>query len=209
MTQEVLETGAPPKRDGVPAWAAWAVGGVVLVVITLGYVLAMGDLVARTVAADRLLTQVEASEAAMKAAQDEFSTTIEPYSAGDMTDADREKLRADLADVAARGRDSIAAAGVGVGAVSVLPWHGNIADARDVYLRHNEAWVAYLDRASEDPDEWFREQADVNSTFLDARDPLVDAVTLFDLANAIDRIKAIYAESDESGGNGGGGGQSA
>ena len=202
MSQEVLEAGAPPKRDGVPAWVVWTIGGVVLVVITLGYVLAIGDLAARTVSADRLLTQVEASEAAMKAAQDEFSTTIEPYSAGSMTDADREKLRADLADLAARSRDSIAEAGVGVGAVSVLPWHGNIAEARDTYLRHNEAWVAYLDAASQDPDEWFREQADVNSTFYDARLPLVRALTMFDVANGLERIEVIYAESDESGGGG-------
>lgn len=206
MSQEVLEAGTAPKRDGFPAWVAWAVGGVVLVVITLGYALAIGDLVARTVTADRLLTQVEASESAMKAAQDEFTATIEPYSAGSMTDADREKLRADLADVAARGRDAIAAAGVGVGAVSVLPWQGNIAEAREAYLRHNAAWVAYLDAASKDPDEWFREQRDVNTTFYEARDPLVRALTLFDFTNGLDRIKVIYAESDESGG---GGGQSA
>ena len=200
MSQEVLEAGAPPSRDGIPAWVVWAIGGVALAVITLGYVLAIGDLVARTVTMDHLLTQVESSESAMKAAQDEFTATIEPYSAGDMSDADREKLRADLADVAARGRDSIAAAGVGVGATNVLPWQGNVAEARDAYLRHNAAWVAYLDVASQDPDEWFREQPEVNSTFYDARRPLVHAVTLFDLGNAMERIKVIYADSDESNG---------
>ncbi|MFM7598672.1 MAG: hypothetical protein ACKO70_09950 [Actinomycetota bacterium] len=202
MSQEVLEAGAPPSRDGVPAWVVWAIGGVVLAVITLGYVLAIGDLAARTVTMDRLLSQVESSESAMKAAQDEFASTIEPYSAGDMTDADREKLRADLADAAARGRDAIAAAGVGVGAVTVLPWQGNVAEARDAYLRHNAAWVAYLDAASQDPDEWFRDQPEVNSTFYDARVPLVEAVTLFDFTNAIERIKVIYADSDESNGGG-------
>lgn len=200
MSQEVLETGVPPKSAGPPAWVAWAVGGVVLLLVAVGYSLAIGDLALRTATADRLLTQVEASEAAMKAAQDEFTATIEPYAADSMTDADREKLRADLADVAARGRDAIAVAGVGVAAVGVVPWQGNIAEAREAYLRHNAAWVAYLDAASKDPDEWFREQPDVNSTFYAAREPLVEALTLFDITNGLERIAVIYADSDEGGG---------
>lgn len=193
----------PSGRLGL--WVGGVIGLLVLMCITAASMAVLGDLTARTVEMNRLLTAVEASEAAMKQAQDDVNSALEPYATGNMTEAERAQVQAELKAIATRGQESIGAAGQQVKSVGILPWHTKIADAQRAYLRHNAAWVAYMIAASDQPEQWFAEQPEVNQSFADAKDPFVRAVTLFDIGNALERIKAIFADdepSPESGGSG-------
>ena len=196
----VAEPSGSPVAAKAPAsgrlglWIGGAVGLLVLVAVTAASLAIIGDLAARTVEMNRLLTSVEASESAMKQAQDQVNAALEPYADGNMTDAQRQKVEAELKVIATRGQQSIGAAGQQVKAVGVLPWHSKIADAQRAYLRHNAAWVAYMIAASDRPDQWFADQPEVNQSFADAKQPFIQAVTLFDIGNALERIKAIFAD---------------
>lgn len=205
MSQEVLEAGPRAHPRGMPTGLVWALGIGALVLITLANIVVVADLAARTAEADALVTAIESSESSMKATQDEFGRVLDGYDTENLTDAQREKLRAELARVAQEGQASIALAGVGVADVSVLPWHTSTEAAQSAYLAHNQAWVDYMAAASKDPAEWFRPQAAVNDTFAAARDPLVEAVPLFDVLRTLPRIELIYV----TGGADDGGGQSA
>ena len=223
MSQEVpaspdspVEAAAPPLSSSPVApqarsssrpglWIGGVIGLFVLVCVTAASLAVMGDLAARTVEMNRLLTAVEASESAMKQAQDDVTAALEPYAAGDMTQAERAKLQSELKAIATKGQQSIGAAGQQVKSVGVLPWHTKIAEAQRAYLRHNAAWVAYMIAASDQPEQWFADQPEVNQSFADAKQPFIQAVTLFDIGNALERIKAIFADDEpppDSGGSG-------
>lgn len=205
MTQEVLETGEERASGGMPSWLVWTVGIAALVLLTAANLVVAGELAVRTVEADNLVTAVEQSESAMKATQDEFAAVIAEYDTANLTDEEREQLRAELSDVAERGGTAIADAGGFVAGIQILPWHTQVLDAQEAYLAHNQAWVDYMAAAAEDPAEWFRPQPEVNDTFAQAKDPLVEAVPLFDPLGTLSRIELIYV----TGSGDSGGGQSA
>lgn len=202
MSQEVLEAGPERARRGLPAWVVWVLGIGGLVLITGGFVAVGAELTLRTVEADSLVRAVETSESAMKSTQDEFAEVLASYDTADLSDAEREKLLAELEDVAARGQESIAAAGEGVAAVQVMPWHANVRAAQEAYLAHNGAWADYMAAASGDPGEWFEPQPAVNDTFAQAKEPLVAAVPLFDLMSTLPRIELIYVTGSGESGDG-------
>jgi hypothetical protein len=189
----------------VPAWLVWGAGLIALVVITAANAVVIGELALRSIETDRLVSAVEQSEAAMKSTQEEFDSVLSSYDTENLTDAERERLRSELSDVAERGGVAIAEAGGGVADVQIMPWHSAVLAAQESYLAHNQAWVDYMAAAAADPAEWFRPQPDVNSTFADAKLPLVDAVPLFDPLGTLERIQFIYV----SGSGDSGGGQSA
>lgn len=192
MSQEVLETGQERPSRGAPAWLLWAVGAVALVALTTANLAVAGELALRSVEADVLVRAVEQSETAMKTAQADFDGVLSAYDTDDLTDDEREQLRGELADVAARGEAAIAFAGAEIADVAILPWHTKLIAAREAYLAHNQAWVDYMAAAAEDPAEWFRPQPAVNDTFADAKLPLVEAVPLFDPLDTLSRIELIY-----------------
>ena len=202
MIQEVLETGRDRSRSGVPDWLLWTLGVAALVLITAANLAVAGELATRSLEADRLVRAVESSESAMKATQEEFNSVLSSYDSSNLTEGDRERLRGELADVAARGEQAIATAGEGVADVRILPWHTSLLDARDAYLAHNRAWIDYMAAAAADPAEWFRPQPAVNDTFAGAKLPLAEAVPLLDPLNTLARIELIYVTG--SGGSSGG-----
>ena len=205
VSQEVLETGRDRSRGGVPSWLVWTIGAVALVVITVANLAVAAELTVRSIGADGLVRAVEQSETAMKTTQADFDAVISEYDTESLTDEERERLRAELSGVAERGEASIALAGDQVGLVVILPWHSELLAAQEAYLAHNRAWVNYMAAAAEDPAEWFRPQPDVNTTFADAKLPLVQAVPLFDPLGTLARIELIYV----TGSGDSGGGQSA
>ena len=202
MSQEVLETGQERPSRGLPSWLVWTVGIAALVLLTAANMVVAGELALRSVEADNLVRAVEQSETAMKTTQAEFDEVLSAYDTESLTDEEREQLRTELADVAARGEVAIAAAGEGVAEVQVMPWHAQLLDAREAYLAHNQAWVGYMAAAAEDPGEWFRSQPAVNETFADAKLPLVEAVPLFDPLDTLSRIEVIYVTGSGDSGDG-------
>lgn len=202
MSQEVLETGQERPSRGLPSWLVWTVGIAALVLLTAANMVVAGELALRSVEADNLVRAVEQSETAMKTTQAEFDEVLSAYDTESLTDEEREQLRSELADVAARGEAAIAAAGEGVAEVQIMPWHAQLLDAREAYLAHNQAWVGYMAAAAEDPGEWFRPQPAVNETFADAKLPLVEAVPLFDPLDTLPRIEVIYVTGSGDSGDG-------
>ena len=202
MSQEVLETGQERPSRGLPSWLVWTVGIAALVLLTAANMVVGGELALRSVEADNLVRAVEQSETAMKTTQADFDEVLSTYDTENLTDEEREQLRAELADAAARGEAAIALAGEGVAAVQIMPWHVQLLDARTAYLAHNQAWVDYMAAAAEDPGEWFRPQPAVNETFADAKLPLVEAVPLFDPLGALSRIEVIYVTGSGDSGDG-------
>lgn len=201
MSQEVLETGQERPSRGLPSWLVWTVGVAALILLTAANMVVGGELALRAIEADNLVRAVEQSEGAMKTTQAAFDEVLSGYDTENLTDEEREQLRTELAEVAAQGEVAIAAAGEGVADVQILPWHAQQLDAREAYLAHNEAWVAYMAAAAEDPGEWFRPQPAVNDTFAAAKLPLVEAVPLFDPLGTLSRIEVIFVTgSGESGG---------
>jgi hypothetical protein len=197
-----LETGAERPSRGVPAWVAWTLGLVALVLITLANVVVAGELALRSLEADNLVSAVEQSEVAMMATQEEFDEALSAYDTENLTDEEREQLRAELSDVAERGGVAIADAGGFVAGLLIMPWHTQLLDAQDAYLAHNQAWVNYMAAAAEDPAEWFRPQPAVNDTFADAKLPLVEAVPFFDFLQTLPRIELIYVSGSGDSGSG-------
>ena len=186
----------------MPTWLVWTVGMAALVLLTAANLVVGGELALRSVEADNLVRAVEQSETAMKTTQADFDEVLSAYDTESLTDEEREQLRTELADVAARGEAAIAAAGEGVAEVQIMPWHAQLLDAREAYLAHNQAWVAYMAAAAEDPAEWFRPQPAVNETFADAKLPLVEAVPLFDPLDTLSRIEVIYVTGSGDSGDG-------
>lgn len=202
MSQEVLETGQERPSRGTPSWVVWTVGIAALVLLTAANLVVGGELAVRSVEADNLVRAVEQSETAMKTTQADFDEVLSAYDTENLTDEERTKLRTELAEVATQGEVAIAAAGEGVAEVQIMPWHAQLLDAREAYLAHNQAWVAYMASAAEDPGEWFRPQPAVNDTFADAKLPLVEAVPLFDPLDTLSRIKIIYVTGSGDSGDG-------
>ena len=146
---------------------------------------------ARNAEMRRLVTAVESSEAAMTTTQVTVAEALDVFDASDGGESAKMELDSTLTAAADEGRRQIEAAGSSVADVEVLPWHTNIADARDAYLAHNLAWQDYLARATDDPAEFDKEQADVNSTF-ELVEPLMRRAlpnpALFDLDQRIDVV---------------------
>ena len=202
MSQEVLETGQESPRRGVHAGIVWAIGVAALVLITAANLFVAAELALRSAESFTLVTAVEQSEAAMKATQAEFDEVLAAYDTGNLTDEERQQLRAELSDVAERGGAAIADAGVAVADVAAMPWHSQVFAAQEAYLAHNQAWVDYMAAAAEDPAEWFRPQPAVNDTFALAKDPLVAAVPLLDPLSTLERIELIYVTGSGDSGDG-------
>ncbi len=175
------------------------IAGAVAFLLTLGIGGAVGtDWLARNVEMDRLVTAIEASEAAMGGVQDQVRSVFDQLEGEDLTGAPTNEQTADavaeLAGIAVEGFDSISEAGRVIDAVNVLPWHTRITDAKEAYLLHNYAWQAYMQSAIEDPVAFTVNQPLVNQSFEDSRVPLEDAVPEPDLFDLETRVENIFVE---------------
>jgi len=175
------------------------VAGAIAFLLTLGIGGAVGtDWLTRNIEMDQLVSAIEASEATMGVVQDRVAVVYEELDSADLqgapTDTQTQAAVAELAGIAVDGADSIGAAGREIAAVNVLPWHTEIKAAKEAYLLHNYAWQAYMQSAIEDPVAFTVNQPLIDSSFMDAQQPLEDAVpelTLFDLQY---RVENIYVE---------------
>lgn len=169
-------------------------GLVAFAVALLGAGLVTADWGLRTAESAELLARVERSEAQMTVVQEAVTEAYAAYEASDQGADARQRFEARLRDIAAAGAADIAHAGIPVARMRIPYWHGDLRRARDAYLAHNAAWVAYLLRAQDDPGEFVREQVEVNSTFLVSERLMRSAVPVPTLPSIADRLDAIYAE---------------
>lgn len=188
----MLETDIPHEPDA-PAkrrrWIPWVAGGgaFLLTLVVGGAVVA--DWAWRNAQMTELLDRVQASEAAMGVLQDAATEAIEEHRTGE----DPTKLDSQLRELAAQAETNIAAAGAEVAALPIAIWHADIDRARDVYLLHNQAWVEYMARSSQDAQEFFAPQPLVNQTFIDALGVFEQAVPMPDPSGLMDRVREIFS----------------
>ena len=178
------------------SWAGPLVGLLTLLVVVGLGLLVLGDWLAKNMEATRLITRIEASEAAMIAFQSDVEVAL--AAAGDLTAASPEQVDAfnsALQDIAKKDLPAIAEAGDAVAATPILPIprHGELADARDAYLAHNQAWQDYLTVLAEDPTVFAQTQEEINSTFLAAEDMVRDGIPDIALFDLEDRVDVIFA----------------
>lgn len=148
---------------------------------------------------DRLVVAIEESEAAMADVLqrvdivfDKIDGEVPP--SGEDLDAETIAAVAELANIAVDGEAAISEAGRNIANLVILPWHTAILEAREAYLLHNYAWQAYMQSAQEDPVAFTVTQPLVNQTFIDAQEPLEQAIpdpALFDL---LKRVQQIFVE---------------
>lgn len=75
--------------------------------------------------------------------------------------------------VASNAAADVRASGAEVEVVEVMPWHGDIKDARMAYMEHNDAWAHFLREIAEDSAAIARESSHSDLGHLeDRREPL-------------------------------------
>lgn len=172
----------------------------VIVLVGGGATAAVVDWGVRSAEMSDLLTQVEASEAAMTVAQEEIAGIAAEFEQiPQPDDADREAYLSEVAAAAGRGRDAVAEAAVGVEGVAIAPWHSAISQAREDYVAHNLAWQAHLDRASSDPNELTVPQDLINSSFEEAEVSFRAAIPTPATDGIQERVDVIFAPAPAEG----------
>ena len=154
------------------------------------------DWAVRTAETRSLLTAIEASEATMIVVQDDVAAAFDAFDAAGQSAEARADLDASLREIASEGAVAIETAGLAVTAVEILPWHRALERARDAYVLHNVAWVDYLNRAKDDPEEFVIDQDEVNRTFMEAEPMLRRALPWPVLPSLVDRVDIIFAEPE-------------
>lgn len=184
FTSAAVESPAKRRR-----WIPWVAGGgaFLLTLIVGGAVVA--DWAWRNAQMTELLDRVQASEDAMGQLQDAVTEVIEEHRTGE----DPTKLDSQLRELAAEAETNIADAGAEVAALPIAIWHADIDRARDVYLLHNQAWVEYMARSSQDAQEFFAPQPLVNQTFIDALPVFELAVPLPDPSGLMERVREMFS----------------
>jgi len=185
------------RDDGEVKLSRWlppVIGLVVFLVTVLGLGLVVGDWTSRNLEMRALVGAVEDSESAMTWTNDQIQSIIKKYGeTGKLTAAQKTKAWDALSEAAYAGQFAIGAAGDGVAAVTVLPWHKDILRAQAAYVAHNLAWQDYMKVATKDPVVLFKTQPDVNSTFEAAGPLMKQAVPVPALFELKDRVELIFA----------------
>lgn len=192
MSDPAVAAGPSRPRRWIPLVA----GGAAFLLVLLTGGLLGADWAVRTAETRSLLTAIEASEASMIVVQDDVAAAFDAFDAAGQSAEARADLDASLREIAAEGAVAIETAGLAVTAVEILPWHGALERARDAYVLHNVAWVDYLNRAKDDPEEFVIDQDEVNRTFMEAEPMLRRALPWPVLPSLVDRVDIIFAEPE-------------
>lgn len=191
---QLVSSDVPAAAPAKKSWLGFALGLIAFVVVLAVALAVLGDWLARNAEATRLVDRIEASEATMIAFQADVDTAI--ASVGDLSAATPEQadaFNAELQAIAADNLPALADAGAAVASTPILPWHPELADARDAYADHNLAWQEYLTALTEDPAVFAEPQERINDSFLLAEEvlrPAIPSPALFDLQ---DRLEVIFA----------------
>ncbi len=167
-------------------------GGITLMVI--GVVGAVGDWGARTWEMNQLLAKVSVSENAMGTAKDTIGAIELP---SDATDEQKEQATEALEAAAAQGADEVQQAGDGVAGLTFLPWHTEVIRAQAAYLSHNQAWVDYLNRGSEEAVTLFGDDNRIEPTWVNAQSAVAAGLPLPTLPLLRSTYDELFVDEDE------------
>lgn len=188
-------------KSGTPRWVAPVLGLIALLLTLVAGGLFVADWSVRTIEMRNLVTAVEVSEQTMVRTQERVREALAPFDVGGpLTPEETALLRDQLTTIARDARGAIEQAGIAVAEVDVQPWHRAILDAQLAYLVHNQAWVAYMEKAAGDPVEFVNPQPIVDETFLIAEPLMKRAVpqpALFDLDQRVAQIFIDGAPPEE------------
>ena len=169
--------------------------------LAVGLVLGMGLIAADWYLANRemnnVLTAMEASEAALVAADDGLDAAVEASVANDdgRLDPPEERALERLVPEAARqALPAVVEAAADVEDVMIFPWHTTLDRARDRYLDHSDAWEARLTRVAGDYRQLAAPSTDIATTFARSARTTEQALRPLPLFDATQRIDAIYAQ---------------
>lgn len=182
-------------------WIPYIAGAVVfMLTLTVGGVTGT-NWWASNIEMNRLVAAIEESEAAMSdilqrvdVVFDELDGELEGELPSNDEDLDAQTIAAvaELAGIAVDGEAALGEAGRKIAAVNILPWHTAIVKARDAYLLHNYAWQAYMQSAQQDPVAFTVTQPLVNQSFVDAQQPMEQAIPSPSLFNLPERVQQIF-----------------
>lgn len=137
-----------------------------------------------------LLTKIEASESAMMTVQDSVAKSYAEHA------GDQAALDASLKEDAKAGVISIGQASHAILDWEPIPLDPKLIEAKQAYLKHTAAWIAYLNAAAEDPAQFEADQPDVDNTFRAFEKKLRDAVPPVALGDLKARVDAIFTNGN-------------
>lgn len=165
----------------------WALAAVAVVV------LAVGDWAGRVVTIASLLDAVEATEAVMISEGDELSAVV--YRDGFVRNPADETQRKNnlrmIRQVYSQLEADLVVAADAADELRLLPWWGELAEARDDYLEHVAAWQERFASVREDPQNYSASFPAISSSFRLACDALHDAVPRLDFRGSGERVARI------------------
>lgn len=182
--QNVL-VGSSGKRS-FNDWLPWLAGGLVIFLMVAFIALVGGVLWATNQQLAALVTKIEASESAMTTLQANVVKTYEEYP------TDEAARNAALQQVARDGIASIGKASHDIVDYQPVVLDPNLIEAKQAYLKHTAAWLAYLNKAAADPAEFEKDQPDVDNTFMAVEPKLKAAIPPVPLGDIKQRINAIF-----------------
>lgn len=150
-----------------------------------------------------LLAAAADSEAAMVTGMATIDQTVRDsryarlgeYASQSQKDQAMYLLREEMSSDSATALAQIQATGAEVENVFVLPWHVSLRDAKDAYLAHSNAWVAYTKAMTKDPSAYTDKVhgAEIRATFETAEKRFSDAIPpLSDWAS--ERVDLMFSE---------------
>lgn len=167
-------------------WLPWLAGGVAIFLM-FGFVALIGGVIwATNQQLSVLVTKIEASESAMEAVQ------LNAAKAYEENPSDAAARDAALQQVAKDGVASIGKASHDILEYDPMVLDPKLVEAKQAYLKHTSAWLAYLNKAAVDPAEFEKDQPDVDSTFMAVEPKLKAAIPPIPLDNIKQRIEAIF-----------------
>jgi hypothetical protein len=131
--------------------------GVLLLVGGLGL---MGDWYAQNREMDRLLRSIETAEDTINRFLPETQGIFADYTGrGPIPDEERATLFVRLSQAARASSEAVAARVERVDGLRFLPWHRDLARARDHYVSHAAVWQAYLRSVIDDSEANYNERS--------------------------------------------------
>ena len=179
-----------PRRS-----AAWGSGRAIIVVgLAASVGLVATDRLIAHQEMDRLLAATEGSEVAMVSFMSEIGSASVPRTASG--EVDGPAALAMVSTLCAQGASDVQVEGAAVADVSMMPWHGSLIRAKDVYLEHSQAWDDQLSSCASSAEAYLDQsyQARISATFRVAAKAYLDALPWPQTSEQRARVEGIFED---------------